>query len=64
LSALRFYGRVSLAEGAEYGCWRITSWNPGARKLKGYAAEEIVRQHFSRFYTEEDQAEGKPAQLV
>jgi PAS domain S-box-containing protein len=31
------------------GC--VASWNTGARKLKGYAAEEILGQHFSRFYT-------------
>ena len=32
----------------------IASWNPGARALKGYEAEEIIGQHFSRFFTEED----------
>ncbi|MGB8553681.1 MAG: PAS domain S-box protein, partial [Pseudolabrys sp.] len=29
----------------------VTSWNPGAARLKGYPAEEIIGQHFSRFYT-------------
>ncbi|MGA7529950.1 MAG: PAS domain S-box protein, partial [Pseudolabrys sp.] len=29
----------------------VTSWNPGAARLKGYSAEEIIGQHFSRFYT-------------
>ncbi|MFZ0653986.1 MAG: PAS domain-containing protein, partial [Pseudolabrys sp.] len=33
----------------------VTSWNPGAARLKGYPAEEIIGQHFSRFYTPEDQ---------
>ena len=33
----------------------ITSWNPGAERFKGYTEAEIVGQHFSRFYTEEDQ---------
>ena len=33
---------------------RITSWNAGAQRIKGYKADEIVGQHFSRFYTEED----------
>jgi PAS domain S-box-containing protein len=33
---------------------RINSWNAGAARFKGYAAEEIIGQHFSRFYTEED----------
>jgi len=39
----------------------IVSWNPGARRFKGYEADEIVGQHFSRFYTPEDQAAGIPA---
>jgi PAS domain S-box-containing protein len=29
---------------------RVANWNQGARKIKGYTAEEIVGQHFSRFY--------------
>jgi PAS domain S-box-containing protein len=32
----------------------ITSWNAGAQRFKGYEAAEILGQHFSRFYTEED----------
>jgi PAS domain S-box-containing protein len=39
----------------------ITSWNPGAERTKGYAEAEIIGQHFSRFFTPEDQAAGKPA---
>ncbi|MGA8473102.1 MAG: PAS domain-containing protein, partial [Pseudolabrys sp.] len=39
----------------------VTSWNPGAARLKGYPAEEIIGQHFSRFYTPEDQETGLPA---
>jgi PAS domain S-box-containing protein len=42
----------------------ITTWNPGAQRLKGYAVNEIIGQHFSRFYTPEDQAAGKPARLL
>ncbi|HEY3951088.1 PAS domain-containing sensor histidine kinase [Phenylobacterium sp.] len=38
----------------------VTSWNLGARRVKGYAAEEIIGQHFSRFYTEEDRNAGLP----
>ncbi|OLC38179.1 MAG: hypothetical protein AUH81_04590 [Candidatus Rokubacteria bacterium 13_1_40CM_4_69_5] len=38
----------------------VVSWNPGAQQIKGYRAEEIVGQHFSRFYTPEDVAAGKP----
>src|ERR1700754_1087210 len=40
---------------------RVTSWNPGAKRFKGYEADEIIGQHFSRFYTEEDRAAGVPA---
>ena len=40
----------------------VGSWNPGARRFKGYAADEIIGQHFSRFYTDEDRRRGLPAQ--
>lgn len=40
---------------------RIASWNVGAERIKGYRAEEIIGQHFSIFYTEEENANGKPA---
>ena len=43
---------------------RVTSWNPGAQRFKGYAAEEIIGQHFSRFYTAEEQAAGVPARAL
>lgn len=42
----------------------IVSWNPGAERIKGYVGEEIIGQHFSKFYTPEDQARGKPAQAL
>src|SRR5690349_10315117 len=38
----------------------VTSWNAGAERIKGYTTEEIVGQHFSKFYTEEDRANGVP----
>lgn len=38
----------------------IASWNPGAERIKGYRAEEIIGQHFSRFYPPEDIQSGKP----
>jgi PAS domain S-box-containing protein len=38
----------------------VTNWNAGAERIKGYAASEIIGQHFSRFYTDEDIAAGKP----
>ena len=39
---------------------RVASWNPGAEHIKRYRAEEIIGQHFSRFYTDEDIECGKP----
>lgn len=39
---------------------RVLSWNPGAVRLKGYSAEEIIGQSFSRFYTREDREAGLP----
>jgi PAS domain S-box-containing protein len=39
---------------------RVSSWNPGAERFKGYTADEIMGEHFSRFYTEEDRAAGIP----
>ena len=32
----------------------ITTWNSGAQRIKGYQAEEIIGEHFSIFYTDED----------
>jgi PAS domain S-box-containing protein len=42
----------------------VTSWNPGAQRFKGYTAPEIIGQHFSRFYTDEDQKTGLPARAI
>jgi PAS domain S-box-containing protein len=39
---------------------RITSWNSGARAIKGYEEDEVLGTHFSRFYTEEDRRHGAP----
>jgi PAS domain S-box-containing protein len=39
----------------------VLSWNEGAQRLKGYAAEEILGRHFSTFYPASDIARGKPA---
>ena len=38
----------------------VISWNAGAQRFKGYTADEIIGQHFSRFYTAEDRAAGIP----
>jgi PAS domain S-box-containing protein len=43
---------------------RVVSWNPGAQRIKGYASEEIIGEHFSRFYTDEDRAIGVPKQAL
>jgi hypothetical protein len=43
---------------------RILTWNLGAQRIKGYAADEIIGQHFSRFYTPEEQEAGRPATLL
>jgi PAS domain S-box-containing protein len=40
---------------------RVISWNQGAERLKGYLREEILGEHFSRFYSDADRKEGKPA---
>lgn len=42
----------------------VISWNAGAERLKGYRPTEIIGQHFSRFYTEEDLAGGMPARAL
>jgi len=39
----------------------VVSWNRGAQRIKGYSSEEILGQHFSRFYTENDRQNGLPA---
>jgi PAS domain S-box-containing protein len=41
---------------------RVATWNTGAQRIKGYAAEEIVGQHFSRFYPPEAVESGWPAE--
>jgi PAS domain S-box-containing protein len=42
----------------------VTSWNPGAERFKGYSAHEIIGEHFSRFYTDEDRDSGLPARAL
>jgi PAS domain S-box-containing protein len=42
----------------------VSSWNAGAERIKGYAADEIVGRHFSQFYTPEDRAAGVPARAL
>ena len=40
---------------------RVTSWNPGARRFKGYEAHEIIGRHFSTFYTDAERSQNVPA---
>ena len=42
----------------------VSSWNLGAERFKGYGADEIIGQHFSRFYTEEDLATELPKRAL
>jgi PAS domain S-box-containing protein len=39
---------------------RIMSWNPGAQRIKGYLAEEIIGKHFSCFYPQPERDAGFP----
>ena len=42
----------------------VSNWNAGAERIKGYLPEEIIGQHFSRFYTEVDRANGLPERAL
>ena len=42
----------------------VATWNAGAEKIKGYTPQEIIGQHFSRFYSEEDRAADVPANAL
>ncbi|MCF8470704.1 MAG: PAS domain S-box protein [Parvibaculum sp.] len=42
----------------------VMSWNAGARRFKGYEASEIIGEHFSRFYSEEDRLAGVPQRAI
>jgi PAS domain S-box-containing protein len=42
----------------------VTNWNVGGQRIKGYAPDEIVGQHFSRFYTPADREAGRPARAL
>ena len=43
---------------------RVRTWNRGAQEIKGYRTQEIVGEHISRFYSQEDRARGYPQQLL
>ncbi len=54
----------------EYGIYlldrdgHILTWNPGAERIKGYKAEEVLGLHYARFFTHEDVEQGRPAELL
>jgi PAS domain S-box-containing protein len=43
---------------------QVNSWNPGAQRIKGYEPDEIIGEHFSRFYTPEDRDTGVPKRAL
>src|SRR5690349_17643293 len=43
---------------------RVTTWNPGAERFKGYTADEIIGQHYSVFFTPEDQETALPQRAL
>jgi PAS domain S-box-containing protein len=43
---------------------RVSTWNLGAQRIKGYEEEEIVGEHFSAFYTDEDVERGHPQEVL
>jgi len=43
---------------------RVTSWNAGAERIKGFNADEVIGKHFSLFYTEEDRKAGTPDRVL
>ena len=42
----------------------IISWNSGAERIKGYSRDEIIGQHFSRFYIDVDRKSGLPTKAL
>jgi PAS domain S-box-containing protein len=42
----------------------VSSWNAGAQRFKGYTQDEILGEHFSRFYTPEDKATELPRRAL
>jgi PAS domain S-box-containing protein len=42
----------------------VISWNPGAKRFKGYDESEVIGIHFSRFYTEDDRKSGLPGRSL
>jgi PAS domain S-box-containing protein len=43
---------------------KVTIWNPGAERIMGYTAQEIIGKHYSLFFTEEEQYRDRPSELL
>jgi PAS domain S-box-containing protein len=62
--------RLLVAGGKDYAIFtlsaegRVSSWNPGAERILEYRAEEILGEHFSRFFVAEDIEAGLPQQQL
>lgn len=62
--------RLLLEAITDYGIYmltpdgRVSSWNAGAKRFKGYSAEEIIGKHYSVFFTPEDLAKGLPQKAL
>jgi PAS domain S-box-containing protein len=59
VSAVRDYAIFMLDPGGY-----VKTWNAGAQRFKGYTAEEIIGQHFSRFFTDEGREADRPARVL
>ncbi|WP_059414955.1 hybrid sensor histidine kinase/response regulator [Cupriavidus basilensis] len=55
VDAIQDYAIYTLDRGGH-----VSSWSPGAQRMKGYAAAEVIGRHFSSFYTPEAIARGWP----
>jgi len=42
----------------------VSSWNPGAARIKGYTADEVMGRNYDIFFPEEDRRQGKPARAL
>lgn len=62
--------RLLVDDVTDYGIYmldpdgRVSTWNAGAQRIKGYTTDEIVGEHFSRFFTEDDRATGEPERVL
>ena len=43
---------------------RVTNWNLGAQRIKGYLPSEIIGKHFSQFYPDADREAGEPDRAI